>query len=360
MTTRTKKRVAVGMSGGVDSSVTAARLLEQGYDVMGITLDLLPDWARGEGESTAVVDARKVAETLGIEHHVLYASSLFESEVITPFAQTYAKGLTPNPCVNCNVVIKFGYLLDFAREHGCDYLATGHYARLVDIDGTTMLCRPDDSRKDQSYFLWHIDPSLYPYILFPLADTKKTQTFAYAEKLGLHVAHKAESQDICFTCTMNHQEIVERLCPDAQIPGPIVDDEGRVRGEHQGLYNYTIGQRKGLGVGGLEKPYYVYKIEAATNTVYIGPHDKLMVTHVRANNAHLIGLKPGDEINCEVMLRYNMKPVNALVKYTEDSQIDIELEEPVFGIAAGQSAVCYGAISGVSAVLGGGIISCVD
>lgn len=360
MTMRTKKRVAVGMSGGVDSSVTAARLLEQGFDVLGITLDLLPEWARLEGESSAVVDARKVAQTLGIEHHVLYASDLFESQVIRPFADTYARGLTPNPCVNCNVIIKFGYLLDYAREHGCDYLATGHYARLVDIEGTTMLCRPNDSRKDQSYFLWHIDPSLYRSMMFPLADTRKTETFAYAEKIGLHVAHKAESQDICFTCKLNHQEIVEKLCPAAQTPGSIIDDEGKVRGEHTGLYNYTIGQRKGLGVGGLEKPYYVYEIDEANNVVRIGPREMMRVTHVQATDAHLMGFEPGEEINCQVMLRYNMKPVDALVKYTQDSLIDIELREPVYGIAAGQSAVCYREISDYSVVIGGGIISCVD
>ena len=358
--TKIKKRVAVGMSGGVDSSVTAARLLEQGYDVLGITLDLLPEWARPEGESNAVADARKVAEKLGIEHHVLYATDLFEEAVILPFARTYAQGLTPNPCVNCNVVIKFGHMLAFAREHGCDFLATGHYARLVDANGTLMLARPEDGRKDQTYFLWRVDPALYSMMMFPLADTHKTDTFAYAEKLGLHVAHKAESQDICFTCTMDHRAIVERLCRDAQVPGPIIDDEGKVRGEHNGLYHYTIGQRKGLGVGGLEKPYYVYEIDARTNTVRIGPRDSLRVTHLRARDAHLNGHKPGDEIKCQVMLRYNMKPVNALVKYSEGSFIDIELEEPVYGIAAGQSAVCYQQWGDYNVVVGGGIILCVN
>ena len=360
MMTKTKKRVAVGMSGGVDSSVTAARLLEEGYEVVGITLDLLPEWAAVKGENQAIADAREVARTLGIEHHVLYAQELFEDEVIKPFAETFAKGLTPNPCVDCNVAIKFGHLLSFAKEHGCDFLATGHYARLQNCDGATQLMRADDPKKDQTYFLWRVDPALYPSLMFPLASLHKTQTIAYADKLGLSVAHKAESQDICFTCTLNHKEIVERLCPEAQKPGPIIDEEGTQRGTHQGLYHYTIGQRKGLGVGGLEKPYYVYGIDAETNTVKIGPKELLEVHEVMANDARLTGIEVGEKISCLVMLRYNMKPVEALVELIDTTKIHIVLKEPAYGIACGQSAVCYRPTKSGQAVIGGGIITCVD
>lgn len=358
--TKSKTKVAVGMSGGVDSSVTAARLLDQGFEVIGITLDLLPAWVAPQGENTAVVDARKVAAELGIEHFVLPLSDLFESKVIEPFAHEYAQGRTPNPCVFCNVAIKFGAMLDFARSQGCQYLATGHYARLVDIDGRRFIARPSDARKDQTYFLWHVDPALYQYMMFPLSENEKSETFADAEGRGLFVAHKVESQDICFTCAMNHQEIVEHIYPDAHKPGPIIDDEGTVRGQHDGLYGYTIGQRKGLGVGGLEKPYYVYDIDEKTNTVYIGPQSKLAVTHVRATDAHLIDMGFGEEVKCQVMLRYNMKPLDALVKYSNKGEIDITLSEPAFGIARGQSAVCYQEKGGYSVVIGGGIISCVS
>lgn len=358
--TKSKIKVAVGMSGGVDSSVTAARLLDQGFEVIGITLDLLPPWVAPQKENTAVIDARKVAAELGIEHVVLPLSDLFESKVIEPFAAEYTRGRTPNPCVFCNVAIKFGAMLDFARRQGCQYLATGHYARLVDIEGQRFIARPRDTRKDQTYFLWHVDPALYKYLMFPLSEHEKRQTFDDAQDRGMFVAQKAESQDICFTCAMSQREIVEHIYPDACKPGPIIDDEGTVRGQHSGLYGYTIGQRKGLGVGGLEKPYYVYDIDEKTNTVFIGPKEKLAVTHVHATEAHLINVGFGEEVKCQVMLRYNMKPLDALVKYSSEGEIDITLSEPAFGIARGQSAVCYQERDGHSIVIGGGIISCVS
>lgn len=357
---RSKPRVAVGMSGGVDSSVTVARLLEQGYDVTGVTLDLLPKWAAPEGENTAIRDAKRVAEKLGIQHYVLREQDFFEREVMLPFSESYAQGFTPNPCVNCNVKVKFGLLLEYARSLGCEYLATGHYARLVQRDGQTYLSRPKDARKDQTYFLWRVDPALLDSVLFPLADMCKTETFRLAEELGLEVAHKPESQDICFTCKLDHGEIVKHQCAEATQPGNIIDEQGNVRGTHSGLYQYTIGQRKGLGVGGLEKPYYVYKIDPVTNTVHIGPRELLEVSHIMASDAYMRLATLGEEISCKVMLRYNMKPAEALVKLNEDHTLSIDLKEPAYGIACGQSAVCYREIDGNDIVIGGGIISCVD
>lgn len=357
---KSKPRVAVGMSGGVDSSVTVARLLEEGYDVIGITLDLLPDWAAPEGENTAIRDAKRVANTLGIKHYILSKQEFFEREVMLPFSEAYAAGVTPNPCVNCNVKVKFGLLLDYARSLGCDYLATGHYARILHRDGLAYLCRPEDVRKDQTYFLWRVDPELLQSVLFPLADICKIDTFRFAEELGLEVAHKPESQDICFTCKLSHSDIVEHQCPEAMRPGDIIDEQGKVRGTHSGLYKYTIGQRKGLGVGGLEKPYYVYKIDAEKNAVYIGPRSLLEATRITAKDGYLRGVEPGVEISCKVMLRYNMKPVEALVKLNEDNSLSLKLDKPAYGIASGQSAVCYSEIDGNDVVIGGGIITCVD
>jgi tRNA-specific 2-thiouridylase len=352
MTTRPKAVVA--MSGGVDSSVSAALLVEQGFDVTGVMLKL---W-KGEAENNAsgccnlgaAEDARRVADVLGIPFYVFNFADRFEETVIRDFDSTYASGRTPNPCIRCNQWIKFDALLDRARALGADVLATGHYARVEQRDGRFRLLRGVDSSKDQSYVLWMLTQDELAHTRFPVGDIEKSETRRIAEQLGLRTAHKPDSQEICFVRAGDVGTYVSERIPEASVPGPLVDSSGAVIGEHKGIGNYTIGQRKGLGVA-LGKPMFVSSIDAERNTVVVGDRDELMVETFTLEEESFVDGPPVNGSSVEVQHRAHGDVHRARLSI-EDGTWTVRYDEPVAAVAAGQSAAFYKG----DRLLGGGII----
>ncbi|MGH7509912.1 MAG: tRNA 2-thiouridine(34) synthase MnmA [Gemmatimonadales bacterium] len=348
-------RVLVAMSGGVDSSVAAARLVEQGYQVVGATMKLfcygdeVPD--RPCCSLDSINDARDVAHAIGIPHYVLNLEDRFNLHVIQNFVSEYSRGRTPIPCVRCNSFTKFRDLLAHADALDCDYIATGHYA--IARDGG--LYRGRDPGKDQSYFLWGIDRSVVARMLTPVGEMSKPETRAFARRLGLTTAEKEESVEICFVPNDDYVSVLERHLPadaPALVPGPLVTTSGEVIGEHRGYGRYTIGQRKGLP-GGLEAARYVIAIHPENREVVIGSAEELAGHRVRLDELNWLAdpLQPGE--GCEVQIRYRARGVPATVlEGTEDSLV-LALSTPVRAITPGQSGVLYGA---GGRVLGGGVI----
>ena len=337
-----KTRVVVAMSGGVDSSVCAAMLHEEGYDVIGVTLKLFPDVA---GINTAEKDAKKIAQGLGIPHHVLDCEKHFSRGIIEGFAESYLRGETPVPCAHCNKTIKFGDLMDFAQELGADCMATGHYIqREIDKDGRAYLMRAKDAIKDQSYFLFAISQEQLDYLRFPIGSWSKEQTRQRARKLGLVTAEKAESQDICFVPDGDYASVVKALRPDAGKPGKIMHIDGREVGEHKGIIHYTIGQRKGLGIGGgvseNNSPLYVIALDPGKNEVIVGPKEALARDILHIKNCNWL-TEISKETPIMVKFRSVMKPVPARLVLKDGDKAEIHFETPQYGIAAGQAAVCY-------------------
>jgi len=335
--------VWVGMSGGVDSSLAAALLGEAGRECTGVTMDL----GRGEADRTSIAAASEVCRHLGIPHRVIDLASQFKELVIESTARAYAAGTTPNPCVVCNVEIKFGALLRLAVAEGTQ-LATGHYVRIVGEGADARLARAVDPSKDQSYFMYRLTPDVLTDVVFPLGELKKTEVRRLAAERGLTLMHTSESQDACFLGPGGYPALVARVHPEACVPGPIVTSDGTVIGTHDGFCRFTVGQRKGLGLASPE-PLYVTGIAAAAGAVIVGPHAALETTAILAVDA----VWPGEQtaLECDVKVRYNSRGVRALVIPT-GSTLRIEFAEPVFGAAPGQSAVCYRG----DTVLGGGII----
>ena len=357
-------RVVVAMSGGVDSSVTAALLAEQGYDVVGITLQLY-DHGAAVGRKGAccagqdIYDARAVADRLGIPHYVLDYESRFSQAVIDDFADSYLRGETPIPCVRCNQRVKFRDLLDTARDLGAQALATGHYVRRIASPAGPQLWRGADPAKDQSYFLFATTPEQLDFLRFPLGGLAKDETRAQAERLGLPVAAKPESQDICFVPSGRYADVVEKLRPGAVDPGEIVHVDGRVLGHHDGVLGYTIGQRRGLGIGGLRngdgEPLYVVRLEPAARRVVVGPRAALARDVVWIRELNWLGdNQPSpDGERVAVKLRSAQPGGGAILVPQPDGCAEIRLDVPQFGVAPGQAAVCYAG----DRVLGGGWIA---
>jgi len=357
------QRVVVGMSGGVDSAVAAALLQEQGYDVIGVTLNLSPKvdgddaWDRDDSccGLTASEDARRVADRLGIPHYVLNFRDVFAEKVIANFLDEYRRGRTPNPCIRCNDHIKFGTVLLKARALDADLVATGHYAR-VDTDpetGRRVLRKAVDLRKDQSYVLYVLTQDELRRTIFPLGELTKQETREIARQLRLPVAEKPESQEICFVSERNYGDFLMKLAPDIAQPGPIVDVSGRVLGEHRGVAFYTIGQRRGLGVVSRE-PLYVVDVDAESRTLIVGPEEALFDTELVADEANLVSLSEiVDPVPVKARIRYRMTDADAWVSQPAPDQLAIRFAQPQRAITPGQAVVCYDG----DAVVAGGTIT---
>ena len=352
-------RVVVAMSGGVDSSVVAAMLKDEGYDVVGVTLQLYDHGAAlaKKGACCAgrdIHDARRVAETMGFAHYVLDYENTFRAAVMEDFADAYLAGATPVPCIRCNERVKFKDLLATARDLNADCMATGHYIQRK-LGRGPELHRAADANRDQSYFLFSTTPEQLEYLRFPLGHLgSKAETRALAAKYGLPVADKPDSQDICFVPNGNYAAVIEKLRPGAADPGDIVDLEGRVLGQHHGIIHYTIGQRKGLGIGGLEDPIYVLRLDPATRRVIVGPKAALATRIIPVREINWLGDTPfdGQDHQIEVKVRSTRPPRAAVVRPLTPTTAEVELLEPEDGVSAGQACVFYASNS--TRVLGGG------
>ncbi len=352
------------MSGGVDSSTTAALLKSQGYDVVGITLQLYDHGAATHRKGACcagqdIHDARNVAERIGIPHYVLDYENRFRESVIDNFADSYALGETPVPCIECNRSIKFRDLLATARELGAAALATGHYvaSRRISDGSRAMVCAADADR-DQSYFLFATTREQLDYLRFPLGDMTKAQTRELARRFGLTVADKQDSQDICFVPSGRYTDIIGRLRPNAIEPGDIVDLGGQTIGKHQGIVHFTVGQRRGLGIASAT-PLYVVRLDAATRRVVVGPRDALRMDRIVLRDVNWIGDGALDEIRggleIFVRVRSTRPPQPAWLRPTERGY-EVELVAGEEGVSPGQACVFYDAPSGQARVLGGGFI----
>ncbi len=351
------QRVLIAMSGGVDSSVAAARLLAAGYDVVGVTLHLwdYPDDGSVKGRCCApedVHDARRVADTLGFPHYAFDRRELFERQVVAPFVEDYLAGITPSPCVHCNRGVKVAELLSLAARLEADVVATGHYARLVSSPEGIELHRARDATKDQSYFLHMLPDSVLSRLMFPLGDMTKAEVRKEALDLDLPGAKKGESQELCFVPTGRYDELVEARAPERVRPGPIVSESGQVLARHEGVHRFTVGQRRNLGVA-VGKRTYVVGIDVETGAVQLGDRDELL-----CRGARLVDLALRDRVElpvvCEAVVRYRGRPVRARV----DAEVEgsgaakVHFDEHLHSVVPGQFAVFYDG----DRVLGGGII----
>ncbi len=347
------RRVLVGMSGGVDSSVAALLLKQSGYDVTGITLKLQPE-KYGATHAQDIIDAQRVAEKLEINHVVVDFTNLFEKKVIENFVEEYSNGRTPNPCIVCNKFLKFGAMFDYAMENDFDYIATGHYAR-VEYDGSLnrWLLKRANSSKDQSYVLYNLTQQQLSHVLFPLAEFEKTEIRSLAEKFDLPIANKPDSQEICFIKDKNYVNFIKENFNVANSSGDFVDAIGKTLGKHSGILNYTIGQRKGLGVT-FGKPMYVVGLDASQNTVILGEEGEQYSNELTAENVNFIPFEfPSHEMDVMAKIRYQAQPEKAKIIPVSSTQVKVVFEKKQRSITPGQSVVFYDG----DIVLGGGVIT---
>ncbi len=356
-------RVVVAMSGGVDSSVVAAELAREGYDVVGVTLQLYDHGAAlaKKGACCAGIDihdARRVAEDMGFPHYVLDYENIFRDAVIDEFADSYLAGATPVPCIRCNERVKFKDLLETAKDLDADCMATGHYIQRANGPHGPELHMAADAIRDQSYFLFSSTPEQLAFLRFPLGHlVSKSETRALAARHGLSVADKPDSQDICFVPDGNYAAVIEKLRPGAAEAGEIVHVDGRVLGEHAGVIHYTIGQRRGLGIGGLEEPLYVVKLDVDGRRVIVGPKELLSTRVVPVREINWLGDTPfnsASEWPLSVKVRSTRPPTEATLRPLSDTEAEVELVTPEEGVSPGQACVFYE--TGGSRVLGGGWI----
>ena len=354
-----KTKVVVAMSGGVDSSVVAGLMKEEGYDVTGITLKLYDDAKQSkEGRQCCagqdILDAKRVSEQLNINHEILYYQKKFKQEVIDNFIESYSSGETPIPCVQCNQTVKFRDLFKYSKDLKADALITGHYIKRVQTNGKSSMYRAKDFSRDQSYFLFSTTQDQLDYLRFPLGDIEKMETRNIAKKLNLNVAEKPDSQDICFVPNGDYSSVIKKFRPESFNPGKIIDIKGKVIGQHDGIINYTIGQRRGIKIADKD-PLYVIKIDNNNNTIVVGPKEALKINKIILRELNILGSKSELEKEIKIKVRSTGKLLRAKVKINTN-KAEVNILDGESGISPGQACVFYLNDEAGDKVLGGGWI----
>ena len=357
--TKKETKVVVAMSGGVDSSVVAAMMKEEGYNVTGITLKLYDDAKQSkEGRQCCagqdIMDAKRVSEKLNINHEILYYQKKFKSEVIDSFIDSYVAGETPIPCVQCNQTVKFRDLFKYAKDLKADALITGHYVSRVQKNGHGNMYRAKDHKRDQSYFLFSTTQAQLDYLRFPLGNIEKDETRSIAKKLNLNVADKPDSQDICFVPNGDYSSVIKKFRPESFKKGKIIDLSGNQIGEHDGIINYTIGQRKGIKISS-SKPLYVININADENTVIVGQKENLEIKKINLRNLNILASRKEFEKNIYIKVRSTGKLLNSRITF-KNNHAEVEILDKETGISPGQACVFYSTDEVGDKVLGGGWI----
>jgi len=354
-----KTKVVVAMSGGVDSSVVAGLMKEEGYDVTGITLKLYDDAKQSkEGRQCCagqdILDAKRVSEQLNINHEILYYQKKFKQEVIDNFIESYSSGETPIPCVQCNQTVKFRDLFKYSKDLKADALITGHYIKRIQTNGKSSMYRAKDFSRDQSYFLFSTTQDQLDFLRFPLGDIEKMETRNIAKKLNLNVAEKPDSQDICFVPNGDYSSVIKKFRPESFNPGKIIDIKGKVIGQHDGIINYTIGQRRGIKIADKD-PLYVIKINNDNNTIVVGPKEALKINKIILRELNILGSENELKNEIKIKVRSTGKLLRAKVKINSN-EAEVNILDGESGISPGQACVFYLNDRAGDKVLGGGWI----